>query len=294
MSDLEHDPEFEAFLKRRSPMHRRLSDIDHAEPPAELDRLVLGRAREALEPPAQAPIYRATRWAMPLGVAATILIAFTLVLNVDRPGPKLHRQVAAAPAPAQEIAAEKDAADLTANVAAPSAEPSVPAPEPVHMESARALADARMLAKASDSTQTQREQHREKKAEAPVVASAPQERTEAVPAAPEAEPDSSVPNEETVSGPATASARADRNLSGNQALFANRVPLAASSAVGQVAASPPPGAAADPHATVESWLQEIERLRAAGKVVEAERELAAFQEAHPAHTGYSVAKPPAR
>ena len=78
MTGHEHDPEFEAFLKHRSPMHRRLLDIDHAEPYAVLDRAVLYRAREAIEAPEQPPLYRTTRWAMPLGLAATILIAFSV------------------------------------------------------------------------------------------------------------------------------------------------------------------------------------------------------------------------
>jgi hypothetical protein len=95
MSDTEHDPEFEAFLKRRSPMHRRLSDFDHAEPSIELDRLVLGRARAAIEAPAQPPVYRATRWAMPVGLAATILIAFTVLLNIDHKNAKSAAPLAA-------------------------------------------------------------------------------------------------------------------------------------------------------------------------------------------------------
>ena len=102
MSETEHDPEFEAFLKRRSPMHRRLSDFDHAEPSIELDRTVLGRAREAIETPAQPPVYRASRWAMPLGLAATILIAFTVLLNIDHRDAK---QAAAAPAAIAEMRA---------------------------------------------------------------------------------------------------------------------------------------------------------------------------------------------
>ncbi len=108
MSESEHDPEFEAFLKRRSPMHRRLSDFDHAEPSIDIDRLVLGRAREAIETPAQPPVYRASRWAMPVGLAATILIAFTVLLNIDH---KAARQ-------AQPLAAETSAAVPAAPLAA--------------------------------------------------------------------------------------------------------------------------------------------------------------------------------
>src|SRR5690348_15702705 len=84
MSGPDYDAELEAFLKRRSPMHRRLSDIDHAEPSTEIDRLVLSRAREAIEAPSQPAMLRNARWAMPLGLAAAILIAFSVALNVAR------------------------------------------------------------------------------------------------------------------------------------------------------------------------------------------------------------------
>ena len=87
MTGPEYDAELEAFLKRRSPMHRRLSDIDHAEPSDELDRLVLNRAREAIDTPSP-PLYRSFRWALPIGLAATILVAFTVVLNIDHRGAK--------------------------------------------------------------------------------------------------------------------------------------------------------------------------------------------------------------
>jgi len=99
MSGSERDPEFEDFLRRRSPMHRRLSDFDHAEPSVELDRLVLSRAREAIETPAQPPIYRATRWAMPVGLAATILLAFSILLSIGRHQPARQKQVASTASP---------------------------------------------------------------------------------------------------------------------------------------------------------------------------------------------------
>jgi hypothetical protein len=59
-------------------------------------------------------------------------------------------------------------------------------------------------------------------------------------------------------------------------------------------AAPTPAAATDPRANPDAWLREINRLRAAGRTADAERELAAFREAYPKHPAYSVAKPPAR
>jgi resuscitation-promoting factor RpfA len=211
MTGPEYDAEFEAFLKRRSPLHRRLSDIDNAEPSVEIDRLVLNRAREAIDTPSQ-PLFRSSRWALPLGLAATILIAFTVVLNVDRHGAK----------------AKVDAA-------APAAQEQVPAV-------ARAAA-------VSESA----------KAEAPSVLS-----------------DSAVRN-----GRAAQTAK----KAGPPAALAKRYDIPATTA---------PKAAPDPHASPEAWLREINRLRAAGKAAEADRELVAFREAYPTHPAYSVAKPPAR
>ena len=104
MTGPEYDAELEAFLKRRSMMHRRLSDIDHAEPSLEIDRLVLNRAREAIETPEQ-PLYHTPRWALPIGLAAAILIAFTVVLNLDHHGAK----VASGASPAAAVAPQTPA-----------------------------------------------------------------------------------------------------------------------------------------------------------------------------------------
>lgn len=127
MTGPEYDAELEAFLKRRSPMHRRLSDIDHAEPSVEVDRLVLNRAREAIETPEQ-PLYRTSRWALPIGLAAAILIAFTVVLNIEHHGAKVASNAspaaeAAVPAPAPLTASTRSGmAPQIAPIAAPAPE----------------------------------------------------------------------------------------------------------------------------------------------------------------------------
>lgn len=204
MTGPDYDAEFEAFLKRRSSMHRRLSDSDHAEPSLETDRLVLNRAREAIETPEQ-PLYRSSRWALPIGLAAAILIAFTVVLNIDHHGTK-----------------------PVASNASPAAEAAQQAPAPL-------MASTRGGATTQD---------------APTNRKAP----------------------------------------------ANSPPTAATSAPAAPAPPPPPAAAAatDPHSSPDAWLREINRLRAAGRTADAERELAAFRTAYPSHPAYSVAKPPAR
>lgn len=144
MSEFDRDPEFEDFLKRRSPLHRRLSDFDHAEPSVELDRVVLNRAREAIETPAQPPMFRASRWAMPAGLAATILIAFTLVLNVERHEAKVDQPIAAASAPAATDMAESIALNAPA---APAPAPAAAAAESASVAHADADAWLREIAR---------------------------------------------------------------------------------------------------------------------------------------------------
>jgi hypothetical protein len=282
MSDAEHDPEFEAFLKRRSPMHRRLSDFDHAEPSVDLDRLVLTRAREAIEVPPQAPIYRATRWAMPLGIAATILIAFTLVLNIDRNAPT-------ATANSQVASDERVASQVSpAAAAAPSAELARISPAAPAIAADAAESPAQSNAGSSNGLRDQPEQYLAKKAEATLSANSARARAEALPTAPaEAELGGDLGEVAVTGSQPSVVARASSSS-------ARMATGAGASAPGAAPAPAASGAPADPHATAESWLQEINRLRAAGKTAEADRELVAFRDAHPAHPGYSVAKPPTR
>ena len=289
MTAPDQEQELEAFLKRRSPIHRRLADFDHAEPSLELDRLVLNRAREAIDVPAPPPMFRTLRWAMPVGLAATILIAFTVVLNVDHRQHTVEKQVAAAKAP-------PPAAQLTANRATGALHPSAVVVRPTEVASDRPTSDAlsKSAAPAQPATAPALQaERREKKSQAPPlfassrgggylrISPAP------APATAEAETDSGASKEEQP--------RAD-SLS-DESLLASSSAIATVS--GSAAAGPPPAAPPAPavpayQASADSWLREINRLRAAGKTAEANRELTAFRQAYPGHPGYSLARPPTR
>lgn len=78
MSGLEE--ELEEFLKRRLPLHERLSRLDGGEPPPELDRIVLDRAREAVRASRPAPFFHAPRWTLPTALAATVVLAFAALV----------------------------------------------------------------------------------------------------------------------------------------------------------------------------------------------------------------------
>ena len=82
MNGLERDDEFEAYLRRRVRIDRRLRSLDRLEPPAELDQIIIGQARQAIQGAPPVPMFRAPRWALPMGMAATILISLSVLLNL--------------------------------------------------------------------------------------------------------------------------------------------------------------------------------------------------------------------
>jgi len=83
MSGPEYDAEFEAYLRRRVRFDRRLHhSLARLEPPEELDRIIIGKAREAIQPAAHMPVFHAPKWAAPLAMAASLLVSFALMLDV--------------------------------------------------------------------------------------------------------------------------------------------------------------------------------------------------------------------
>jgi hypothetical protein len=120
MTDSEHDDEFEAYLKRRVPIDQRMKTVDRLEPPPELDRIIIGKARNAIQNSPQVPLYRAPKWALPVGLAATLLMAFCIVLNLgirsSRHPPQSVTAVAQVPAGAAHEPLETRNAPVTAPI----------------------------------------------------------------------------------------------------------------------------------------------------------------------------------
>jgi hypothetical protein len=123
MTSSGRDDEFEVYLKRRGRIDRRLKSLDRLEPPAELDRIIIGQARQAIYGAPAPSAFRAPRWALPMGMAATILISLSILLDLGvrdairkdagrpaaiaraaapavAPGPALSLEPEAAPSPA--------------------------------------------------------------------------------------------------------------------------------------------------------------------------------------------------
>ena len=81
------DDEFDDFLSRRKPLFRR--PVDDLRPPEEIDRVVLRRAREAIEIERPQRAFRGANWGAPLAIAATLLVVFTVVLHFMQPSNKV-------------------------------------------------------------------------------------------------------------------------------------------------------------------------------------------------------------
>jgi hypothetical protein len=124
MTDPEQEEVFEAYLKRRSV----LPALDEKlEPPAALDQRVLNQAREAIQPGAtKTPLQRPPRWAVPVALAATLLLCLSVVMNISlnthRPSPNIERMTAArADVKASALANATAESDAAAGVNAPTA-----------------------------------------------------------------------------------------------------------------------------------------------------------------------------
>jgi len=116
MSDSGHDDELEAYLKRRAPFQKGIKPPDRLEPPPELDRIVIGNARKAIQGATPVPLYRAPKWALPAALAATIVLSFAVILELGLRA----RQPAPAPEPIDtEIVADAPLITPAPAVAAP-------------------------------------------------------------------------------------------------------------------------------------------------------------------------------
>jgi hypothetical protein len=127
---MEDDDEFDDFLRKRRRLFGPVPG-DELEPPAELDRIVLGRAREAIETPRPQRMFRAPSWSLPVALAATLVLTFTVILpTVKTPNATVAtvgvEQVARRVEPAPEPMAPA-AVPASAPAAAPAAAMSAPA-----------------------------------------------------------------------------------------------------------------------------------------------------------------------
>lgn len=110
MSDSEHDDRYEAHLKRQRPIHKGSSPPEQLEPPPELDRIVIGNARKAIQSSPPVPLYRAPKWALPATLATTILVSFAILLDLGIRAQRAEHQKQSAPVKTAATAPQTPAA----------------------------------------------------------------------------------------------------------------------------------------------------------------------------------------
>lgn len=92
MTEQSHDKDFTAFLAGESDLADRYAELGREEPPPEIDAQILAEARAA------AKVHRVEfgprgGWFKPVALAATILLSFSLVMNVVVESPTRFEQV---------------------------------------------------------------------------------------------------------------------------------------------------------------------------------------------------------
>jgi len=246
------DDEFDDFLRRRRPVFRR---DDELEPPPELDRLVLRQARDAIEGERPQRVFRAPSWGMPVALAATLVLAFTIILRVGT------TEVAKTP-------------EVTVRTVARQIEAPAPASPPptAGMPVAAAPAEAPAIAAQENDS-------------GPMVVDI---------GAGEARTDSNAAAETIVAPEPEQHARrlekvADAAQPARNSMSAGSVSEEVAGRVSQDTAAAAPAAAAVPKPEYrrdsKSWLAEIDRLRAAGENARADAELAEYKREHRAYAG---------
>jgi len=243
------DDEFEDFLTRRKHIFRGIEDP--LEPPDGLDRLVLHQAREAVEGDHRQRVYRGPRWAAPLAIAATLVLALTVILQVGMP---------AKPEPIPEVTVQTVVQRLDYPAARATQAPPANNPAPAEVSPpAQGAADTSggsvVVELDADATGTP----------ARTGGFVSEEEAARYARAPASAPAAGVVVEDPVTGART--------------IVADVSPPPGEAERAVARATPPPVFRGDSR----TWLAEIERLRAAGKDAQAEAEYAEYKRQHRAY-----------
>lgn len=281
MSDPIDDKVLDEYLKRGSAVSQQYRALHEREPPAHLDANVLAQAERALQTQTLQKSRRWKKWSVPVALAASTLIAVSIVLESGMQ----HEVITSAPvAPAMKAEAEasgtaaanavrdRDEAaaeterseDLSERVVHVETSPSAPAPAPA-MDAPGFAPDPGLAAKA------------ERAARAPMPAEVERRAKESIAAQGQAmsEPGAAQPVDQySIAGRAPETPRPTAARRGEHGVAA---PLAAAADQAKLQSTRDP----------EQWLRDIRELRTAGETAEADRQWQAFEAAFP---DYAVAE----
>jgi hypothetical protein len=274
------DVDMERFLRRRDRISREYRALEGEGPTAALDKRVLEEARAALEQDARASGWRRGRWPTITALAATVLLSLGLIVRVAL---ESDQEVFVPPLPDRQRPANDEFSATPPAVGQPSAPPPARAPDPIPPELPRPRiegpiqtgAERAKLAAPVDTRAQSRERFEEKRRDADATPPAElmkqealrtQQAIEAAPAA--AEP----------SAPAESESDATRDYASRKDdVDSARAPKAAQRVLENSNTAGTAQRMRDP----EAWLDEIDALRTAGRIEEADRELERFRAAYP-------------
>lgn len=100
------DALLDEHLRGGSAVSQRYRELDHAEVPAELDQRVLATARAAVGQSGKAGSFRWKRWSAPVALAASAVLAVTVVIENGLKNEVVLTTPASAPAPRPQAPAE--------------------------------------------------------------------------------------------------------------------------------------------------------------------------------------------
>ncbi|MEQ1917473.1 MAG: hypothetical protein ABL856_12190 [Gallionella sp.] len=251
------DKELDDYLKGGSELSRAYADADDIAPPAHLDAAILAQAHRAVY--ARPAVVTKRRWAMPLGLVATVFIMVMAGLQL----PAMMKDDALMQAPQVASVAMERNLPMPTSVA----------PEPVTQ------AESKLRARKTETTN-----ETSKKMAAATYAKQDADKV-AMAAAPVAAPAPAAPS---VAMSDLADLRSTAKINEVAALEERQA-----MASGQVSAAPAARMAATPviadqllkakDATLnpEDWLKQIKALQQADKLEEAKKELVAFKKRYP-------------
>jgi hypothetical protein len=281
--------DFESALLARQRLVPRFDVHADDAPPPELDQRVLARARDALrrESPPQ-PQRRAPRWAVPVALAAIVLLSFGLVMQLD---PLRNDAVLAPTAPvAMQEAASESTSEAAGRLgpASASAEPAGEA-QPARSElrkaasAAPAVQGAATVAAATKAPAPPAAAPADTSARETAMARVGDPTSAAAASARQSAPAAAAATAATAAASPTARGRPASNTVADAAVADESTSASASAVVSASGSGAGAGAVAGaiPRDDPQRWLAAIERLQRDGNVEAARTELAAFRRRHP-------------
>jgi hypothetical protein len=115
------EEDIDEYLSGRSPVSKHYQMLGDDSPPPELDARILAKAERAATVRSLVKPNKNTRWTLPLAIAATVMLSFSLVMNIMISETEISESVRgiSADSPRRRASADEDSLPASAETAAP-------------------------------------------------------------------------------------------------------------------------------------------------------------------------------